>query len=431
MNNLSASEPTRSQNTWSSLPWGTFLFLLAVFVYATPLLHFKAFFIHGIGVGDADAVANVMARDNWMRIVALSSLGVFALFNILRSKVRQFQINGLLGWLILLYIVLAVLSITWSTDPKFTLKRVGILLFLCLGALYFAERYSLQEIIALFIFICAVAVLFGLFESLRFYSFRPFVGSWRFGGNLHPIAQGWHLGLLLLSVFVLSKTTEQNRAVYLGITFVAFLLLILTRSRVALVSCIMGSVVYWFMVSTKRYQGPLLFLVIISGVCSIYFLLGSEFTGFGEKVVMLGRGQDISTTKTFTGRLPLWENLMQVVNERPFLGFGYDSFISSKNLPLITEKIGWATPNTHSGYMSTLGGLGYIGCITLILILFLSVKMSIGLAKRNSEYAFIVAVLVWLILNLLTEDQILTRPYFPTFAWMILLARLGFIREKR
>jgi hypothetical protein len=103
----------------------------------------------------------------------------------------------------------------------------------------------------------------------------------------------------------------------------------------------------------------------------------------------------------------------------------------AENLVWISERLGWATPSTHSGYFATLGGLGYIGAVPLVLILILSVTMSISLARRNPDYIFVAVVLVWLICNLVTEGQVLTRPYFPVFVWMIMLARLGFIREKR
>ena len=408
------------------MPWGTFLFLLGVFVFATPL--FRGAFV---SFDDQLTMVDMMNRDNLSRILALISLGAFALFYLLRSKPGRFQINGMLGWLILFYLAWASLSIIWSIDPRFTIKRVGILLFLSLGSLYVADRFSLQETTALVLFICAVGILLGLVFVIANNIFLPFNRGWRFGGNMHPNAQGWHCGLLLLSAFALSKTAEKNRAVYLGIAFIALLLLVLTRSRMPLLSCIMGTAVYWGLTSPKRYQGVLFFLGIIIFGCSMYLTLGYEFMGFGEKIITLGRVGEIQTTKTLTGRIPLWSALMEAVHLRPFLGYGYDSFLTSTNLSWITERLGWATPNTHSGYMSTLGGLGYIGGITLILILFLSVKMSIGLAKRNSEYAFIVAVFVWLILNLVTEDKILTRPYFPVFVWMIMLARLAFIREKR
>ena len=144
MNDLSSSEPSRLQNTWSSLPWGTFLFLLMVFIFASPL--FRGAFVHP---DEQQGVIEIMNRDNLSRILALISLGAFALFNLLRYKTGRFQINGLLGWLILFYLVWATLSIIWSIEPRFTSKRIGILLLLSLGALYVAARFSFQEIITL------------------------------------------------------------------------------------------------------------------------------------------------------------------------------------------------------------------------------------------------------------------------------------------
>ena len=115
MNDLSTSQPSGAQNNWSSLPWGIFLFLLAVFTFSTPLYDFQAFKFDSLvtSIDDARGVSQAMSKDNWMRIYALLSLALFALFNLLRYKTRRFQINGL-GWLILLYLVLAVLSISWS-----------------------------------------------------------------------------------------------------------------------------------------------------------------------------------------------------------------------------------------------------------------------------------------------------------------------------
>jgi O-antigen ligase len=429
MNNLSTSKPSRSQNTWSSLPWGIFIFLLAVFVFSTPLYRNISF--SGISLDDTLAVSNIMAKDNWTRIIALIALGAFALFNLLRYKPGRFQISGLLGWLILFYLVWVSLSIIWSIDPRFTAKRVVILLFLSLGALYVAARFSFQETIALIFFICAVAVLGGFVTDLRTHNFFPFYGWWRFGGNLPPILQGWHCGLLVLSSLALAKTAEQNRSVYIGIAFIAFLFLILTRSRGAFVSCFVASAVYWSMATPKRHQSVLIFLGIIIVGGLMYFFLGYQVTvGLSDVAVMLGRTGEMQTLGSLTGRIPLWKAVMELVKQSPFLGYGFDSFLVGQNLAWTAENLGWATPSPHSGYIATLGGLGYTGAVTLVLSLFLSVMKSISLGKRNLDYAFILAVLVWLILNLYTEDQLLGRPYFPVFVWMIMFARLGFIREE-
>ena len=165
----------------------------------------------------------------------------------------------------------------------------------------------------------------------------------------------------------------------------------------------------------------------------MYFLLGAElFMSSGIDAVNLGRSGGMETVSTLTGRIPLWKTLMSAVHQRPLVGHGYDTFLIGENLIRVSDEVqGWIATSTHSGYMGTLLGLGYIGAVALVLILILSVTKSISLARRNPEYAFVAAVLVWLIFNLYTEDQILTRPLFPVFVWMIMLARLFFLEQKR
>jgi O-antigen ligase len=281
-------------------------------------------------------------------------------------------------------------------------------------------------------FICAVSVLLGLVIALSTNYFYPFAGWWRFGGNMHPIAQAWNCGLLLLSALALAKKAKQNHVVYIGIIIIAFLFLLLTRSRMAFISCIMASALYWSMTTPKLHQSVLIFLGIIIVGCSAFLLLGNLlFIQYGEKAITLGRGEwGIQSMHSLTGRLPLWTAINELIDQRPFVGYGYDSFLLGKNLLFVNERLNWSTSSPHSGYIATLGGLGYIGFITLVLILILSFTMSINLSRRNPDYAFMVAVFVWLIFNLYTEDKMLTRPYFPVFVWMIMLAKLGFIREK-
>ena len=257
MNNLSSPKLPGSQNSWINMPWGTFLFILVVFALATHL--------RGITLSSSpDAITTIdkLQGSNLGRIVALISLGALSLFNLFRSKPGRFQINGLLGWLILFYLVWAALSATWSTDLNFTAKRVGILLLLSLGALCVADRFR-ETTIHLIFFITAIYILHAVVLSFKAHIFLPLNPLWRFGGTMHPIVIGWHCGLLIFSAFALAKTAEKNRAVYLGIAFIVFLLLLLTRSRMAFASCIMGIAVYWGLTSTKRYQGVLFFFGII------------------------------------------------------------------------------------------------------------------------------------------------------------------------
>ena len=161
-----------------------------------------------------------------------------------------------------------------------------------------------------------------------------------------------------------------------------------------------------------------------------YFSLEEEFTTYGEQAVFLGRQEEVGRG-TLTGRIPLWQESLRSVDQRPLLGYGYNSYLSPKNIVRISRETGWVAASLHSGYFEVLLGLGYIGLVTLVLLLFLAVKRSVVLAKRDFEYAFMPAVFVWLCINLWFESELLTRPYFMAFVWMILMAKLGFLPENK
>jgi len=431
---LSTPNPSRSQNTWSSLPWVTFLFVLVVFFFASPMWFFGSLVTPAdiATLDDSPRYTEVLGRDNWMRIIALTSLGGISILRFLQYEQSRFRINGLLGWLIIFFLSWAALSILWAIDPRYAAKRVVILLLLCFVAFDFASKFSLQEIKALTVFICSVAVLLALIFSISHYYFYPFHSEWRLGGIMHPVALAWHCGILVLFALALAKTatSKKNRAFFIGIIIIALLSLILTRSRVALLACFMACALYIYLATENRHQAILFFLCIIIAGCVLYFTLGSEFASHSQQIITLGRTGEFYTYRTLTGRTPLWEASMILINKNPLVGYGYDSFLSGQNVNFMAEKIGWAANSPHSGFIALLGGLGYIGTVPFVLILIISISISIRLVKRDPDFALIAAVLVWLTINLLTEDQVLSRPFFPVLVWMILVARLGFVREE-
>ena len=110
--------------------------------------------------------------------------------------------------------------------------------------------------------------------------------------------------------------------VYIGIAFIAFLFLIITRSRGPFVSCFIASAVYWSLATPKRHQSLLIFFGIIIVGCLIYFLLGYQVSvGFSEIAVMLGRTGESQSLGSLTGRVPLWKAVIKLVMQRPFIGY--------------------------------------------------------------------------------------------------------------
>ena len=242
--------------------------------------------------------------------------------------------------------------------------------------------------------------------------------------------QGWNCGLLAFSAFALSRTVTRHRVIFWGIPVIAVLLLILTKGRMAFAAFIVGTVVYWSLVSSRHQKVAFILGIVIIG-CLTYFSLGDVLINNQEKIMMFGREiQSMESISTLTGRIPLWKESLRHIYQHPILGYGYNSFLSPENLISVAHADGWAAVAPHSGYLEALLGLGIIGAGTLVTILFLSVKTSFSLSKQNPEYAFMATVLVWLCCNLIHESSIITRPFFPNFLCMTLIAKLGFLQKE-
>jgi O-antigen ligase len=418
----------------SRLPWKTFFFVLAVFILATPFdtTYSRINLLQEAQLFDKFEAAEQIEKGSLPRRVGLFSLGLFGLISLSRFKRNRFQINGFLGWLIIFFLLLAALSIIWGEDTLLTVRRVAILYLLVLGALAIAENHSIHAIVALTFFICFSTLLTSLLTELYFGDFQPFNETWRFGGLIHPVAQGQNCGLLIIAALAFHRSSRRRMPVYITMTAIALLFLALTKSRMPLACAVLGVGLYLRLTLPKPKN--LLFAIFIGSVivgCLMYFLLGDEIVLFGKKIVSMGRGEEAkSSMGTFTGRIPLWMECMRFVTERPLLGYGYDAFLTPRNLITISNKIGWVPSSPHSGYIATLLGLGFIGAGTLVLILMLSLKKSIALAKQTSDYAFFAAVLIWQCCMLFTESGLLTNPGFPTFLCMITFAKLVFFAER-
>ncbi len=379
-------------------------------------------------VGDPNGGAAAIEGGDAIRRAALASLSGAAVLSLLRKRRQQLRVNGPIGLLIPFYLFWASASIGWADEPSLAARRVTILLFLSVGALAVAERFSLPDIVYLTFFICGVILLMSVCAELLLGTFSPADPAWRFGGIMDAVAQGWNCGLLAISAVALATMRKRHRGLLLLIAVAATLFMAMTRSRMAFATAILGVAVYLSLLSFKSRR-----LVIISGYLGVgclgaCYLLGllSSVTSLGN----LGRGQEgAATIGTLTGRVPLWEECLRYAAERPLTGYGYDSFLTPAHFTQIGSIIGWQPATLHSGYFETLLGVGLVGATTFVIILVLAVKSAVSASQRHNSYAFAAAVLSWLFGNLFTEAYLLVGPIFPAFLCIVLVAKLAYVQN--
>ena len=111
--------------------WLVYLFLAVAFFYISrDVNHAK----NGYTASRED-IAAAVAEGSPARRIAVLSLGIFAIFTLLRYRpVSGVRIRGFLGWMVVGFAGWAMLSPIWAEDRVQTLTRLFSFAILCLAA---------------------------------------------------------------------------------------------------------------------------------------------------------------------------------------------------------------------------------------------------------------------------------------------------------
>lgn len=292
------------------------------------------------------------------------------------------------------------------------------------GAIAVAHKVTSRQIVKCALLISAATLGASILAELLHYSE---IGSeeWRFGGVMHPVSQAWNCSILSLSAWHLAAFSPKRRALYRLTIGIGILFLALTKSRVAfgatLVSILVSRIAS---LDGRRKTQALILAVLTVGACITAMAISEGVQRFTLALASFGRGvEGVASVSTLTGRLPLWNQCLEFAFQKPYLGFGYNTFLSPTILLNLSDSSGWMS-SPHSGYIGAFLEVGGIGLALLCIGLALSIYRSASLAEAEPDHCFAVALLVWLAINMITESFLINSASFPTFLAMTVLARL-------
>ncbi len=382
-------------------------------------------------IGVTEAVSR-MEQGNNIRRFGLMLLGCYGIIILSKTK-NSIRINSPEGAIVITYLGWSLLSLIWSIDPMFTLRRVVTLDLLWLAAIATAARYSLREIAILTVGVCGITAVLAFANELRLHTIDVANPLWRFSGIFHTVAMGWNCGLLAIaSAYLMSSTPSAKvRRFLAGVILMAFVFLLLTKSRMALASTIAALMFFWMTTSSRENKSGVILAIICVG-CLCYLMLGDQLLSYLGTATTLGRGQEArESVGNLTGRLPLWKECFRWASMQPILGYGFNTFISPKHYATIALHVGWNPSSIHSGYIDAILGIGYPGFLMLISFLGITMFRAIMLARHFISYSFTAAVMIWLCYNLFLEANLITRPTFMTFIALTIIAHFAFMPRER
>lgn len=367
-----------------------------------------------------------IAEGDGLRKLSMLLLAVVGMGLFLRPGGQTLQPGSGLTLVAFLYLGWCVLSVLWSDDPALAVRRLGVLACWVAAGLGICRQASARQLAWMALIVIGIHIGVGLCAEIVLRTFHPFSGDYRFAGTVHPNSQGYQCAVVCLAAFCLLPGATRYRWQLRLLLAASIILLLLTRSRSSLAALVaaLGAC------AVLRQSGWGRSLAVIGLVWSVS-MAGLALVFFEDTLVeplvsglLLGREDQ---ALSLTGRVPLWSYLLRYVWQRPWTGYGYESFWSAERMQSISAEFEWTIPNAHNGYLDAVLSLGLVGATLLGCCLFgaLLAARSRFRAYRDAGHELMFALLVFGAVGSLLESGFFSASAFISFIALCGLVHLA------
>ncbi|MCA9128646.1 MAG: O-antigen ligase family protein [Planctomycetales bacterium] len=354
------------------------------------------------GVDTEADLVEIVGETTKLRQLALLGLGGLGVLLVVATQHRVAQSRFII-FAIGAVVAYATTSVLWSESPGTTARRALILILVFLATFGIGRAWQTIQLVKAVFYISCLFALLGIAAELRFGTFMA-KAEYRFAGMLHPNVQALNCGMLALSACALARETARVR--YLGPMAAAFGLILLTGSRGGTLACLFSVVVFLILTAPPRRR--FFFGVAACAMVALLMLYIAVRPGANrsfDNLSRLGRQEAGADPSTLTGRIPIWFEIVEHIQEKPLLGYGYGAFWSPKRVHNLSYILDWQFSNAHSIYLETLVNLGAVGFALLLMVIVAVFKRGVGILRvsRDTGVAFTLSLFAMGALNGLVE----------------------------
>ena len=365
--------------------------------------------------------------------VLISTFGlVGALF--LPAAIRRF--DKTFQWLValwVLYLGWAAASLTWSVYPPLTLRNVVAFVFVSVGCFglgvgFYGGLPNGRDLFLRHVFWASVlsALVILLPLPFRFSQYALLDPSQRLdiGGDFSAYVT--RPVMVTLLALVATSILGVRRWLWRDWFWVVLLVLPLLalKSRGPIVWGLLALAVFYLIYKTSIRDRVLQAgtLLVIGVGTYIYYSENVLQTIFGPLVPYLTRG-NLEATESLTGRVPLWQALVDQIAQHPWVGAGFAAFWSPLNLARMGSSEVAGAPSAHNGYLEELINTGAVGFTILLAFCLGTLTVALRRGRKGDALGWLVFLFMvfYLLLNI---TNALTQEYFqPPF--VIILVAIG------
>lgn len=360
----------------------------------------------GSGAAEDNLSGNIRIQILWLSIYTIA-------FLLALRQWKKFIYTITRNKLLLLLIGIVLFSFFWSVAPQVSLRRSVALVGTTLIGMYLATRYSPSQLLRIIAWTFSIGAILSLVFSLTLplYGIQGshlLIGSpWR-GIYRHKNLLGRIMALNAVTLLLIAPNNRKYRWILWAGVGLSVGLLLLSQTKTGLViflSLLILLPIYKALRWSYTVVLPLLIVAVnVGGIVSVWLVDNLE-------TILTALGKD----STLTGRTPLWEAVINKIQERPLLGYGYGAFwLGLDGESADIWQIGWDAPNSHNGVLDVWLDLGLLG-VSVFFIGFIIAFIQGVKWLRSTKTAEPLLVLVYLTqmlidsqasANILTQNDI-------------------------
>jgi exopolysaccharide production protein ExoQ len=385
--------------------------------FETIVLFFMLIIATGAGLGAYIAKqegGTAAAYNGGNRVIQLifSSLYLYFFFLVARRYKEALALIKQEKWLAAFWIW-ALASAAWSVASSFTVVHWIALLGTGMVGLYIGIRFEPGEQLNL-VAGCLAAVAIA---SLLVVLFLPNIGlapggAWQ-GVFFPKNSLGRMMALGAFCFVLLAIERRRKRWICIAMAVLCSVLLLLSQSATAIVVCL-------FMLGLLPFRRLLtlanrLLVPLLAFFCMLVMPFVAWLAENSTAILrMLGRDN------SFTGRIPLWDIILQEIASRPLFGFGYGAFWTTGEATHVWATIGWNAPNAHNGFLEILLGVGLVGAAFFLMGLLRNLTLAVRAARAGREIgeSWPLFFLIFNLLYSLTESSLLSANFLLTILFV-------------
>jgi exopolysaccharide production protein ExoQ len=363
--------------------------------------------------------------------VLISTFGlVGTLF--LPAAIRRF--DGAFQWLAalwILYLGWAAASLIWSIYPPLTLRNVIAFILVSIGCFglgggFYGSLPNGRDLFLRHVFwasvLSALVILLPLPFRFQQYDLLDPAQRLDIGGNFSAyVTRPVMASLLVLAATSILGVRPWLKRDWFWVAVLVLPLLAL-KSRGPIVWGMLALGIFYIFYKTsirdRVLQAGVLFMIGVGTY--IYYSENVLGVILGPFVPYLTRG-NVQATENLTGRVPLWQALIEQVWQHPWLGAGFAAFWSPVHISELASTAVSGRASAHNGYLEELVNTGVVGLTILLAFCLATLTLALRQARRGDPLGWLVFLFMvfYLLLNL---TNALTQEYFQPPFVIILVA---------